>query len=117
MRIRKHDENGDIVFGRGRDSYLRNAPEAVAIAAKTRLSLWQNTWFTDLSDGTPWLENVLGKYPEAVYNSIIRKRILETQGVKAILEYESFIDENRRNLLIQCTIDTVYGEIYMETVI
>ena len=117
MRVRKIDKEGDFCFGNGRHDYDQNTPDAVGSAVMMKLSLWTGTWFTDLADGTPWLGEVLGKYPQAVYDSVIRKRILETPGVTVITEYQSQLDENTRKISVQCTIDTIYGETQFNTVV
>ncbi len=64
---------------------LINSPEAVAQAVKTRFELWYGQWFLDTTEGTPWIQSVLGRQKPETYNPAIRKRILETQGVKSIL--------------------------------
>ena len=73
----------------------------------TRLKLWRGQWFLDTNDGTPWLQDILGKH-EAV-DMIIRNRILGTPGVKEITEFQSVLDPDTRTLSIQVTIDTNYG--------
>ncbi len=60
---------------------LVNSPEAVAQAIKTRFLLWYGQWFLDTTEGTPWIQSVLGKQKPDTYNLAIRKRILETQGL------------------------------------
>jgi hypothetical protein len=107
MKYRKLDENGDYVFGTGSD-FHRDTPEAVAQAVRTRLGLWQGEWFTDVEDGTPYLQSLLGKYTRPLIDATIRKRILGTQGVTQINAYHSEIDQ--RHLKIEVTLDTVYGE-------
>ncbi|HHH0061707.1 TPA: hypothetical protein ACPZB8_003974, partial [Yersinia enterocolitica] len=85
MRYRREDENGDYTFGQGDNTFLINSPEAVAQAVKTRFELWRGQWFLDLTEGTPYIQSVLGKQRSDVYILAIRERILDTQGVSAIL--------------------------------
>lgn len=110
MRYRKLDENGDYTFGTGFDFY-RDVPEAVAQAVRTRLDLWLGEWFLDTSDGTPWITGVLGKYTLRNYDMIVRSRILDTEGVKELLSYESQYDGSQRKVSIQAVIETKYGQI------
>jgi hypothetical protein len=60
MRYRREDDDGDYTFGQGDDTWLINSPEAVAQAIKTRFELWYGQWFLDTTEGTPWIQSVLG---------------------------------------------------------
>lgn len=110
MRYRALDENGDYSFGRGGANYLTNQPEAVAQAVKTRLQLLAGEWFLDLAEGTPYAQGVFGKQTRDNYDFVIRDRILNTEGVTAITEYESALDDDTRQLTVSVTIDTRYGD-------
>lgn len=108
MRYRKLDANGDYVFGGQQADFYVNSPEAVAQAVQTRLRLWQGEWFLDTTAGTPW-NQVLGKYTGGTYDTVIRQRILGTQGVQAITDYSSTLDSEARVLTVSATISTIYG--------
>ncbi|RXA96960.1 hypothetical protein [Yersinia sp. 2105 StPb PI] len=109
MRYRREDEGGDYTFGQGDNTFLIDSPEAVAQAVKTRFELWRGQWFLDLTEGTPYIQSVLGKQRSDVYILAIRERILDTQGVNSILDFEaSYTGENRR-VIFAATIDTIYG--------
>ncbi|HDL8134554.1 TPA: hypothetical protein U5D55_000252 [Yersinia enterocolitica] len=109
MRYRREDENGDYTFGQGDNTFLINSPEAVAQAVKTRFELWRGQWFLDLTEGTPYIQSVLGKQRSDVYILAIRERILDTQGVNAILEFEAIYTGENRRVTFTATIDTIYG--------
>lgn len=68
MRYRREDADGDYTFGSGDDTWLINSPEAVAQAVKTRFELWYGQWFLDTTEGTPWIQSVLGKQKPETYN-------------------------------------------------
>jgi hypothetical protein len=68
------------LFGRGDDTWLINSPEAVAQAIKTRFELWYGQWFLDTTEGTPWIQSVLGKQRPELYNLAIRQRILKRRA-------------------------------------
>ena len=51
------------------------------------------------------------------YDPVIRARILETQGVTEILEYESLFDGETRALTVIVKIDTIYGPAAINEVI
>ncbi|PNM24235.1 hypothetical protein A6J66_008545 [Yersinia enterocolitica] len=109
MRYRREDENGDYTFGQGDNTFLIDSPEAVAQAVKTRFELWRGQWFLDLTEGTPYIQYVLGKQRSDVYILAIRERILDTQGVNAILEFEANYTGETRRVTFTATIDTIYG--------
>lgn len=102
MLYRALDSNGDYQLG----SFLKNSPATVGQAVLTRLLLWYGEWFLDITDGTPWSQDVLGF--NTSYDLEIQSRILETPGVLTITEYTSQISA-ARNLSVSCTVNTVYG--------
>lgn len=109
MKVRKINADGEVAFGRGRLDYLSDSPEAVAQNVMTRLKLKKGEWFLEISDGTPYSDQILGEHTKPLYDAAIRKRILETPGVKVITEYQSLLNENTRKLTIEATISTNYG--------
>lgn len=110
MRYRKLDQNGDYVFGSGQADFFKNSPETVAQAVKTRLLLWREEWFLDEEEGTPYLQGVIGKHSQQTRDTVLRTRILNTEGMRSILSYESTIDPETRKLNVSVSIDTIYGE-------
>ncbi|MFA9439390.1 hypothetical protein ACDA63_07115 [Uliginosibacterium sp. sgz301328] len=109
MRYRRLDANGDYTFGTGGD-FLRDSPETVAQAVRTRLDLWRGEWFVDTSDGTPWQTEVLGKNTAATYEAAIKRRIVGTEGVTQLVDFSSSYDGDTRRLTVTATIDTAYGQ-------
>lgn len=107
MRYRVLDETGDYTFGRGRSGFLENSPETVVQAVKTRLGLIEGEWFLDLTEGTPYMTQILGKGTDSLYDRAVKERISGTQGLSGIRSYFSTLKE--RNLTIGADIDTVYG--------
>lgn len=110
MRYRKQDENGDYSFGNGQSNFFKDSPEAVAQAVKTRLLLWRGEWFLNVEEGTAYLQGVIGKHDDITRDSVLRSRILGTEGVTKIVSYDSTIDRENRKLNLSVTIDTIYGE-------
>lgn len=108
MIVRKLDSNGDIKFGHGRSDYLVDAAEAVVQNVKTRLMLWQGQWFIDTSEGTPWLQSILGK--KDAIDQVIKNRILNTPGVDKIEEFQAVLAPDSRTLMISAEISTRYGD-------
>ena len=116
MKYRKLDSNKDMVFGRGDVDYLENTPECVAQAVVTRLRLLRGEWFLDLTEGTPYAPAILGKHTKDSYDFAIRRRVLETEGVTEIEEYESIFDGETRGLTVSIRINTVYGQAVVQEV-
>ena len=109
MKYRRLDSNGDMVIGHGDADYLKDTPECVVQSVVTRLRLWRGEWFLDLTEGTPYAPAVLGKHTKDSYDFVIRQRVLETEGVTEIEEYESIFDGETRRLTVNIRINTVYG--------
>lgn len=107
MRVRKTTADGDICFGHGARDYLVDSPEAVVQNVRTRLALWSGQWFIDTAEGTPYLQQILGKH-DAV-DMIIKQRILETPGVQQIDEFEAVLNPDTRRMTISAKITTAYG--------
>jgi len=113
MRYRKLSASGDYTLGS--NAFLVDSPDAVGQAVETRLALWLGEWFVDITDGTPWNEQVLGKrLPGRNPDAAIKERILGTQGVSEIVSYSSSFDGNSRKLSVAATINTVYGTTTIE---
>lgn len=118
MRYRALDANGDYSGGRGQGNFLINSPACVAQSVLTRLKLWQGEWFLDLTEGTPWLQQVLGKFSKPIYDLTIKTRVLGTQGVTSIVNYSSAFDPAvPRKLNVSMTINTQFGQAQIATVL
>lgn len=116
MKYRRLDESGDMVMGHGDADYLTDSPECVGQAVVTRMKLLRGEWFLDLTEGTPYAPAILGKHTKATYDFAIRQRVLETEGVREIEEYESLYDGETRTLTVNIRIDTVYGPALVQEV-
>lgn len=110
MRYRREDADGDYTFGQGDDTFLIDSPECVAQAVKTRFELWRGQWFLDLTEGTPYVQSVLGKQRSDVYILAIRERIQDTPGVMSILSFDTNYDGTSRRVTFTSSIDTIYGQ-------
>jgi len=115
MRYRKQDADGDYTWGHQDGDFYRDQAEAVAQAVQTRLRLTLGEWFLDVTDGTPWNTQVLGKYTKDQYDAAITDRILGTQGVTEIVSYASSVDSQARVLTVTTTINTQYGQTTFST--
>lgn len=114
MRVRKQSADGDYMFGNGQADFLKDTPEAVGQVVMTRLMLWLGEWFLDNEEGTPYLQGVIGKHAELTRNTVLRERILNSEGCVGITSYSSIVDPNDRKLTLSTAIDTIYGETFIE---
>ena len=113
MKVRRLDENGDMVLGHGSYDFYENCAEGVAQCVMTRLALWRGTWFINTEEGTPWLQEVLGK--RSAVEIVLRDRILSTPGVSDIVSFEAVFDPDTRAMSITAEIETAYGQAALET--
>jgi hypothetical protein len=109
MRVRALSATGDYTFGQGQANYLVNSPAAVAQLVVTSLLLLQGEWYLDVTQGMPWVPDVLGVGTTNIYDKIIQAYVLSVQGVTGITEYSSSLNTNRRSLTVTMTLDTLYG--------
>lgn len=113
VSYRKLDEYGDYTFGHGLSDFYKDS-EAVAQAVKTRLLLLYGEWWEDLEHGTPLFQEILrrsmsDKSVQAV-DLIIKDRILEVDGVDAIIDYKSTVNKRTRVYEAEVELSTIYGE-------
>lgn len=117
MIYRKLDIDGDYTFGGNGNSFYRNDALGVAQSVVTRLKLWENEWFLDISEGMPYLDGVMGKYTIDDVDSIIKERIINTEGVVEITSYQSSFNPDLRKFSVSVTISTIYGEAVINEVL
>lgn len=117
MRYRKLDKNGDMLFGNQQADFFRDQAEAVAQAIWTRLRLWVGEWFIDQTEGTPYQQAVLGTNKRKTIEPAMRRRILNTEGVSSIDEFQMLIDADSRTVTINAVVSTVYGTAQLRGVI
>lgn len=111
MRVRAQDANGDYTFGQSAANFLVDSNAAVAQTIGTRLLLWEGEWFLDVTEGTPWLQRVLGAHTKPLYDAAIQQRVLGTLGVNSIDEYTSTLDPASRGLAVSMKVSTQFGQV------
>ena len=87
----------------------------MAQAVLTRLKVFEGEWFLDITYGTPYNSQILGAGTISTYDAAIQQVILETQGVTSIASYASGVDPTTRAALVNCTINTQYGQAQIAT--
>lgn len=66
-------------------------------------------WYLDLSDGTPWLQQVLGKPGPVSPDIAIRERIAATPYVTRLIDYASSWNTTARSFTVGARIATAFG--------
>ncbi len=109
MRYRTLDANNDYTFGQNGANFLINSPAAVGQAVLTRLKLMAGEWFLDQTAGVPYGTKILGTGTENTRDLAYQTTILQTQGVRAIVDYASYLNPTTRAFVVAATINTIYG--------
>lgn len=112
MRFRNVEATGDWVFGKGRNSYLKDSA-ALMMNIKTRLLSFYNDCFFDTEAGIDWWTLMGGKDKKAVLASIQRV-VLRSANVKRIVDIQYNL--TRRNFSIQLSVEFANGVIITDTV-
>ena len=112
MRFRGIDNNGDWVFGKGRNSYLKGN-EALMMNIKTRLLEFYNDCFFDMQKGIDWWTLMGGKDLKKILVDV-QRTILRSYQVKRIVDLDYTL--NNRQLSIRISIEFLNGEILTDIV-
>jgi hypothetical protein len=111
MRYRALDADGDYTFGQNGQNFLVNSAQAVRQAIQTTLLLFAGEWFLDLSQGVPWLTEVIGNGTAGLYDQVIQTAILGVEGVSGLNSYSSSLDPKTRALTVVGTAQSIYGSV------
>jgi hypothetical protein len=86
--------------------------EEIAQTIRTRLKLFLGEYFRDVTDGTPWFQEILTKRGElSSTDSAIKLRIFQTDGVVRITSFSTDYDIDSRTYSVQASVLTTFGEI------
>lgn len=108
MTVRRLDSKGDLVT---QGQQFINGIHEVEQTVRTRLNLFLGEYFRDVTDGTPWYEQILGKFASlSAAEAALRARIANTPDVIRITRFDSQFDIATRKYDVQADILTVYGE-------
>lgn len=108
MTVRRLDEEtGDIVT---RGQQFIGGKEEIAQTVITRLRLFLGEYFRDIQDGTPWYEQILGKFTSLdAAEAALRNRIASTPGVVRLVSFSADFNINTRAYSVQAGILTQFG--------
>ena len=77
----------DLVIA-GFDLAVTDNAESIAQNVKQRLLMFTDEWFLDLSEGTPWLEQIMVKgQRQGEVEDILKARIRETPGIQELTAF------------------------------
>jgi len=107
MQVRRLDDSGDLIT---RGQMFLSGQEAIAQTISTRLKLFYGEYFRDVTDGTPWFQQILGKFENMnAVEALLRNRIARSPGVIRLLSFALQFDLPTRKLSVQASVLTVYG--------
>lgn len=85
--------------------------EEIAQTIETRLALFLGEYFRDITDGTPWFEQILGKGSSLEgKEAAIKNRIIRTEGVVQLTSFNTDFDIPTRAYTVSASVLTIYGE-------
>ncbi|MCW7544919.1 hypothetical protein N7I30_14015 [Aurantimonas litoralis] len=86
--------------------------EAIGQHARQRVMTFQGEWFLDTTCGVPWLDQIMGRqFDPALSESVIKKELIETDGVTAIEAFSISFNRRLRGLNVtRATLATEYDE-------
>lgn len=107
MTVRALDANGDIVT---RGVQFISGRDEIAQTIKTRLALFLGEYFRNIKDGTPWYEQILGKFVSLdMVEAVLRTRIANSPGVIRLTEFGTDFDLDSRKYSLHASVLTEYG--------
>lgn len=112
MKYRKLTSSGDYTFGAGNAEFYTDS-SAVGQAVQTRLDLWLDTFWRDLKDGTPFVQQILGKGASDEHlqtvDQIIQNRIKGTTGLLGIVSFSRTYNRDTRAYKYNSSVQTIFS--------
>jgi hypothetical protein len=107
MTVRVISEDGDIATN---GQQFTTGREEVAQTVKTRLRLFLGEYFRNITDGTPWFEQILGKgVNNNTREAALRNRIAQTPGVIRLTYFSADFDVDLRKYSVTAGVLTAEG--------
>ena len=107
MTVRKLDEDGDIVT---QGSMFIAEQLEIEQTIRTRLRLFLGEYFRDVTDGTPWFQEILNKQTSMdVREARLRERISGTPGVLQLTSFSTDFDIDSKTYTVTASVLTSYG--------
>lgn len=107
MTVRLLQPDGDITT---QGVQFTSGLDEVEQTIRTRLRLFLGEYFRDITDGTPWFEQILGKGVSVdTRDAAIRNRVARTPGVIRLTSYVADFDVNTRKYSVTIGVLTNFG--------
>ncbi|QHJ84256.1 MAG: hypothetical protein [Caudoviricetes sp.] len=107
MTVRALDSNGDIVTS---GVQFITGQDEVGQTIQTRLRLYLGEYFRDITDGTPWFQQILGKATNMnAREAALRQRIAGTPGVIRLASFSADFDIDSKTYTVSASVITKYG--------
>jgi hypothetical protein len=111
MDLRLDPSTNDLALTAGSPTLVSGAG-AIAQQLRIRMKFFLGEWFLDTRLGIPYFQKILGKKRRKnLIDSIFRKAISTTPGVKTIDSFEQTFDGATRTLLLSFTVTTQADEV------
>lgn len=107
MRFRAIGSDGNWLYGKGQNDYLRNNA-AVAASIQTRLLSFLGNCFFDLGAGIDWFTFLGGKDTLGL-SLAVSAVILNTPNVTGLNQFSLVLDPASRLITIKYQVQTVYS--------
>lgn len=109
MTVRRLDATGDIVTS-GQQFVTEQLEIGQTVA--TRLRLFLKEYFRDISDGTPWFQDILGKRGNLTSKeAAIKSRIVRTAGVTGLISFDTNFDIDSNSYTVTASVLTDFGAV------
>jgi hypothetical protein len=99
------DDSGDLALREENGvkvAYLVGGADAIVQRLRIRFGFWLGTWFLDLNQGIPYIEQILIKNPDLrLIENIFKKVILGTNGIRRINDFATSWDRPGRKLYVE----------------
>lgn len=108
MTVRKIDpDTGDIVT---QGTMFIGEQLEIEQTIKTRLRLFLGEYFRDITDGTPWFQEIFNKQTSMdIREARLRSRIAGTPGVLQLTSFDTEFDLDARTYTVTASVLTQYG--------
>lgn len=112
MKYRRLDSNGDYVFGNNELDYI-SGKEAIAQAIQTKIKLYYQEWWENISIGIPMFQSIVGKVAnqnlKMTASLLLIDRIKEVEGVISVKNVQVIVDN--RVISFEIEVETSYGDV------
>lgn len=104
------DKTTHDLLVRENDLQLVSGLDQVEQNLKERLLFYRREWFLDTTEGVPFFDEILVKNPNVPnIESILKAKILDTEDVIELLEFQTTFDAAARTLTVVFKARTIYG--------